>query len=301
MKNKPIIITHKYLIEEWGFNKNDILPDEISFGSHKKIWWKCIDGHMWQASVCDRVRGTNCPYCSHQKVLLNNSLLFLNPDLSKEWDIIKNEGLSPKDVNISSSKKVWWICKKCNSSWKAHIYHRSNGKGCPFCSGQKVNETNSLANLYPELIEEWDFNKNDISPYEISYGSGRQVYWICKICGFKWKTSITNRTSANRGCSNCSKRISKNCSKWLDDLNIKIREYYININNKRIYVDGFDPDSNTVYEYFGNFWHGNPEFYDPEDIHPIINKKFGDLYRKTINKIESIKLSGYNIIYIWGI
>lgn len=39
---------HPELITEWS-DKNDIMPDMISFGSNKLFWWQGKCGHEWQA------------------------------------------------------------------------------------------------------------------------------------------------------------------------------------------------------------------------------------------------------------
>lgn len=68
-----------------------------------------------------------------------------------------------------------------------------------------------------------------------------------------------------------------------------------------IAVDGFDPVTNTVYEFHGSFWHGDPNKYNQNQKHPIIkNKTFGDLYRETLDKESLIKNAGYNLISNWG-
>jgi very-short-patch-repair endonuclease len=40
-------------------------PENIPAGSSKRIWWRCQTNgdHEWQASVVNRVRGRNCPFC----------------------------------------------------------------------------------------------------------------------------------------------------------------------------------------------------------------------------------------------
>lgn len=51
---------------EWHPTKNGTLkPSDVTFGSGKKVWWKCPIGHEYQASMYDRgTGGTNCPICS---------------------------------------------------------------------------------------------------------------------------------------------------------------------------------------------------------------------------------------------
>ena len=44
-------------------------------------------------------------------------------------------------------------------------------------------EENALASLYPELVEEWDFENNDgITPDQVTKGSIRLINWVCKHC-----------------------------------------------------------------------------------------------------------------------
>lgn len=63
----------------------------------------------------------------------------------------------------------------------------------------------SFAEKCPELLVEWDYEKNgDIRPENCSYGSDLQVYWICKVCGNNWRTSL-NKRSSGRGCPECAK------------------------------------------------------------------------------------------------
>ena len=53
------------LAEEWNYEKNGTLtPDQVTAGSHKKVWWKCEFGHEWETKVYHRGRsGSGCPIC----------------------------------------------------------------------------------------------------------------------------------------------------------------------------------------------------------------------------------------------
>ncbi len=125
------------LIKEWHPTKNNKLtPYNITYGSSKRVWWKCIKGHEWEVSVYNRVHGYNCPYCSGQLPSKEYNLLVHNPKLCNEWDYIKND-TNPENHTPYSGKKVWWLCKNCNYSWRASIAHRNNDRGCPLCNKSK--------------------------------------------------------------------------------------------------------------------------------------------------------------------
>jgi len=60
-----------------------------------------------------------------------------------------------------------------------------------------------------------------------------------------------------------------------------------------------DPETNTVYEFLGDYWHGNPEVYDPDEYNKSCSKTFGLLFDETNKRLEHIKSLGYNIITKW--
>lgn len=124
-----------HLAEEWDMERNgQLFPDTVFGVSKKKVWWKCKNGHEWRAAICDRARGTGCPFCSGKKVFKGfNDLESNNPDLAKEWHPYKNNSLFPSMVTSNSGKKVWWL-GKCGHEWQATVYSRNSGSGCPLCA-----------------------------------------------------------------------------------------------------------------------------------------------------------------------
>ena len=63
----------------------------------------------------------------------------------------------------------------------------------------------SLEELRPDLVEEWDFEKNGrLLPSMFSLHSNDIVWWKCKKCGHKWRAMINTRTRPNgSGCAIC--------------------------------------------------------------------------------------------------
>jgi len=56
------------LLKEWDYSKNTgINPDNLSYGSNKRVWWKCSEGHEWEVSPKVRTRGSSCPVCAIKK------------------------------------------------------------------------------------------------------------------------------------------------------------------------------------------------------------------------------------------
>ena len=137
------------LAQEWNHKKNgNLKPNSFSSNSGQKVWWKCSEGHEWQATIDSRNNGHGCPYCTGQKALrCENDLQTVNPTLAKEWNYEKNNGLTPMDVLPSSNKKVWWKCKK-GHEWQASITNRNKGVGCPICNSERNTSFPEYAILY---------------------------------------------------------------------------------------------------------------------------------------------------------
>lgn len=194
----------------WDYDRNNILPSEVSKGSHKKIWWKCELGHSWLKEIYvltnDKVI-QRCPYCSNHRVLKGfNDLATTHPCFLSLWDYDKNKNtVSPTQVTFASGRKVWWKCS-LSHSWKAQIAKIvSSNRGCPYCSNPPkliLSEYNDLATKNPEVLRYWDYSKNTIDPTTIAPNSGKIVWWRCEL-KHKWEQKITKITNGNR-CPYCS-------------------------------------------------------------------------------------------------
>ena len=125
------------------------------------------------------------------------------PDLLKEWDYEKNALIcSPNTIGVNSHTKTWWICPK-GHSYEATIHHRNQGTACPFCANKRVlTGFNDLATLRPDILKEWDYEKNDITPEEVLYGSNRKVWWKCPN-GHSYRSNL-NAHNKGHGCPYCS-------------------------------------------------------------------------------------------------
>lgn len=192
---------------EWDYEKNIVDPSLISPNNSSKFWWKCKNGHSYQAKCSNRnLLNRGCPYCSGRKPIVGlNDLLTTHPEIAKQWDIIKNKNLHPYDVSYGSTKKVWWLCQN-NHSFKQQISVRvKSNTDCPYCTGKRcLSGFNDLSILYPEIIEEWDYEKNDkLLPTMVTPGSGRKVWWICKN-NHSYKASCYSRCGQQTECPYCS-------------------------------------------------------------------------------------------------
>ena len=78
--NNSLAEVHPELVSEWSEKNLTLTPDDITFGSDKKVWWRGACGHEWQASVKARSNGEKCPICSGARVIAGiNDLATLGP------------------------------------------------------------------------------------------------------------------------------------------------------------------------------------------------------------------------------
>ena len=96
--NNSLAEVHPELITEWSEKNLPLTPDDITFGSNKKVWWKGTCGHEWQTSVKARSNGEKCPICSGARVIAGiNDLATLEPLLAKQWS--KKNKIKPTEVS----------------------------------------------------------------------------------------------------------------------------------------------------------------------------------------------------------
>lgn len=195
------------IAKEWHNQKNGRLkPNQVTFGSGKRVWWTCENGHEWLAAINNRTSNNRgCPYCTGEKTLIGvNDLCTINPPLAKEWHPTKNGTLLPQHFKPNSNIKVWWLCPKCGYEYQAIIANRTKGTGCKNCSNQILHSgINDLATIYPDIAKQWDYERNgDLTPDKVFPSSNKKVWWKCDK-GHYWQTAPNSRTSG-RNCPYCA-------------------------------------------------------------------------------------------------
>ena len=205
-KEQSLQTNYPELTKEWNYQKNGKLkPEFVSYGSYKKVWWKCEKGHEWQAVIYSRVAGAGCPYCAGQKPLKGfNDLETVYPNIAKEWNYEKNGNLKPDAITNKSNKKVWWKCEK-GHEWQATVNIRTvKNHNCPYCANQKLLVGyNDLLTINPLLAKEWNYKRNgNLKPEQFFPNAHKKVWWTCPK-GHEWEAAIGDRNTGN-GCPYCA-------------------------------------------------------------------------------------------------
>ncbi|MDA8530107.1 zinc-ribbon domain-containing protein [Candidatus Poseidonia alphae] len=213
-RDKSFGVIYPELAKEWHSTLNGSLtPYDVKpkSSSHKR-WWKCevAEDHIWETEPAARASGEGCPCCAGKKVVKSNCLATTHPDLAKLFHPTKNGELTTSDLTAGSNKKVWWKCNVADDhEWEAApmTVDRSDGNGCPCCSGHKVVKSNCLATTYPELAREFHPTKNgELTPSDVLGGGAKKRWWKCDVAeDHEWKAAISSRIRGN-GCPFCGGR-----------------------------------------------------------------------------------------------
>lgn len=133
------------------------------------------------------------------------------PDLAAEWDSLVND-LEPHQVTLGSSRRGVWRCGTCGFRFQAIVSNRTmRGSGCPACSNRQrrvPDPGRALAEVYPALAAEWDNDRNELTPKDVSVGSRTNAWWRCATCDHMWQARVGSRTRRGDGsrCPACAVR-----------------------------------------------------------------------------------------------
>lgn len=135
-----------------------------------------------------------------------------NPAAAAEWHPTLNRGAGPSQVTPMNGQKAAWQCRSCGHVWVTEIKARHR-TGCPSCSiaergvavrKGRLGAGQSLQAIHPELMEEWDADRNMDDPSLLSPQSNRKAHWVCKACRERWVCRVQSRTALGSGCPACS-------------------------------------------------------------------------------------------------
>jgi Zn finger protein HypA/HybF involved in hydrogenase expression len=264
-----------------------------------KIKIICQIHGMFSQTPRDHLTGRGCFECSRKKRSQNQKMTI--SQFVKNAQNIHGNKYNYQDINFINNKSKIIIQCKNHGPFLQTVASHLFGCGCPHCGIESRIIKNTLTTYeFIDLAKKEHGNKYDY-PTSIYYSAKIPIEIICKKHGkFHQKP---NDHLGGHGCPKCNKTVSSMESKWLDIINVpndkQHRTVTIKTGNKRFSVDGFDPLTKTIYEFYGDFWHGNPSIYNFNDFCKITKKTFGQMYSDTLNKEKILKEHGYTIVSIW--
>jgi len=187
-----------------------ITARDIPAATHKDLAWRCPQaGHVYWATASNRTQAkTNCPICSNRKIVPGiNDLTTTHPRLVAEMEPEYIAGHPPTSLCASSEEKPRWVCPTCEAHYKMSVYDRTHGSGCEPCRKARLRASReNLTVTHPEVAALWHPSRNITRPDEYTYGSNKEVWWLCTVSAAHFYTQRIDRKAAGYGCSICSRR-----------------------------------------------------------------------------------------------
>jgi hypothetical protein len=229
--------------------------------------------------------GQGCIHCAGFGLL--NTKLFIERARAIHGDIYDYSGTE----YLSTNKPVTYICSIHGHITQIAANHL-NGSGCSICKGYSWGHEEFLRRAVAKHGNFYSY----VGKYQSAFS---KIEIKCPKHGvFLMRPS--NHLSG-QGCRKCSSSISRAERLWLDSLGIPEdhRQKSVKIAGKKYVFDALVPETNTVYEFWGDKWHGNPDKFDPEDTNPVCKLTYGELYARTQLKRLAILKAGYRLVEIW--
>ena len=245
------------------------------------------------------LNGSGCYHCG--KISMKQKQTLTKEEfIKKSIEVHGNIYDYSKVDYVNNCTVVIIICKK-HSVFEQTPQGHLSGRGCIKCSCK-----------YQYTTEEWIIMAKKVHDDKYDYSKCKYISGnvnltiICKTHGdFEQLPRVHLRPA---DCFRCShKSFSKKQIQWLEiiskmkGINIQhaLNENEYKIPNTTFKSDGYCKETNTLYEFHGDFWHGNPKIYSGEKINPKNKKTFGELYQSTMIREQKLKSLGYNLVVMW--
>lgn len=219
--------------------------------------------------------------------------------LDKDYFIEKSKAIhgdfydySKVAIGKNNKQKVIIICKKHGEFLQRPNDHIS-GYGCIKCGNNIISKEEFIT-----LSNGKHKNKYDYSLVEYNNIIDK-IKIICPIHGVFIQQAFCHLRRGN-GCKVCSEQsVSKVETEWLDKLQIPNENRQYPVLDGKYIVDGYAPKTNTVYEFYGDYWHGNPNVFSEGKYNVMAGKTYKELYEKTLQREAEIISAGYKVVSIW--
>lgn len=283
----------------------DLEPIEPYINGHVAIlhrWIEC--GHevmLLPSDVLRKNRILSCSLCKGTRLSID---LYKQKVREKHGDKIKV--LSSHYINNITPLRH--KCTVCGHKWQARpdSVSNKNATGCPACRNKKLTKTHEA---YVKELKK--LSKNKIIIVGGYVNAVTKVEHKCTVCEYTWTPAPRQMLRKGSGCPRCQStaKYSQTAITWIKKLEKKLKVSIQHAENggefsipgTRWQVDGYAPEINTAFEFYGDAFHGNPILFGPNEYCHPFNKllKARALYRLTIKRHSVLEEMGYKVIHVW--
>ena len=213
--------------------------------------------------------------------------------------------------------------KLCMYKRGEHYCQQTAFENHAFCKYHKQGNAQLDPDIYLSVRTGLYHSANAVAPEEgdLKCHNGSDIYkfdakkWrkCCQVCFNQAKPDYCKKHDPAH-ISTGSGGFSKMGCEFLDELSIELGKPIIHrhvtetgemendefrIPGTLFRVDGYDPETKSVYEYLGDYWHGSLTKYKSDDVNQMNKQTFGELHQKTFTRLNEIAQKGFNVYYIW--
>lgn len=268
-----------------------------------KICIRCAKHGLFTQRPSSHLQGKGCPACGKtrrytrrrktRQQFIRNARAVHGRQYRYDHVVYKN-----------TDSKVSISCFKHGTFMQTPSSHL-RGRGCPNCAS--IKRLHARRKSDKTFIKEATMLHNGRYIYShVQYvNTDTKVHIKCKVHGCFKQTPSAHLQG--RGCPQCcNKGTSRAEQEYMAYISVEHPELQ-HFNNKgqfripgtKYIADGYTPVTNTIYEFDGDFWHGNPKLYDSNALNKVNKKTFGALLRATRKKRSVCEELGYKYISIW--
>ncbi len=284
--------------QKHGTRYKYIIDPDKSYISSDKIQIECPIHKIFTQRISHHC-SHGCKACSMDT--LRDNKFYTHDEYIEQAKIVNGDKYDYSETKyISSQQKITIICKIHKRSFRTQATAHLQGHGCPTCRYEKASK--SLTKTTQRFIKDAQEIHGETYIYDkVEYSSAAEpITIICRIHK-EFKQTPQNHLQGH-GCQSCRHSVSLLETEWLNQLNVPQ-----SFRNKLVYfkdgtrtnVDAFDPNTNTIYQFYGNYWHGNRRVYLPCHYYKQGKTLMGNLYLNTIEIENKLKADGYNVVSVW--
>lgn len=190
--SNTIAVKYPESIKEWSPN-NKVGPDKVSYGSKTPRLWICEKGHEYPCSPKDKfLRNFRCSVCYPYGVKFKDAF----PEYIKYYS--PNNTIPIEELVKCDNRPTLWICENGHEQPKTCETIAYDGFLCRKCYEESIMEnTQHLTDVYPQIRNIWDYDKNEKTPDIIPLSSRDTFYFKCSL-GHEYPNEI--RAVLNNDC-----------------------------------------------------------------------------------------------------
>jgi len=213
------------------------------------------------------------------------------------------EGISDQDTYIT----IW--CPT-HGNFPCKISNHASGKGCKLCAYELNGDRCRHDRDYVIMLCLKTYDESQYDYTNMTYvNMNTNINVFCNKCNKEFPINPKNHINGY-GCQRCNRfdRSSKPAREWLSMIHSAIKTLQTDgstdgefkpISGRRFTVDGYDSMTKTIYEFHGDYYHGNPSVYKSDVFNSLCSKTMGELYQKTQEKKKYCLELGYKYVEIW--